>query len=61
MDKLKEVAMSEKVHYLSAAGAIALAKIGFMDGSVPSWLRSKRDYYLLTDEEEQALKRLLPE
>ncbi|MDH5681790.1 MAG: hypothetical protein OEZ36_09395 [Spirochaetota bacterium] len=53
--------MSEKVHYLSAAGAIALAKIGFMDGSVPSWLRSKRDYYLLTDEEEQALKRLLPE
>ncbi|MCP2727257.1 hypothetical protein [Limnofasciculus baicalensis] len=33
-------------HYLSAAGAIALATNGFREGSVDEWLKNSRDYYL---------------
>lgn len=58
--KLQEVACSQQIHYLSAAGALALAKNGFMEGSVKDWLASTRDYYLLTDNESQELKQILP-
>lgn len=59
LDKLKEVACSGRKHYLSAAGAIALATDGFMEGSVVGWLASTRDYHLLTAQERGVLTQLL--
>jgi len=59
LDKLQEISCSQKTHYLSAAGAIALAGNGFVDGDVYEWLRNTRDYYLLDVDEQQELEELL--
>jgi hypothetical protein len=59
IDKLKEIADTQKPHYLSTAGAIALAINGATEGSVLSWLKNHRDYHLLTDTERQELETIL--
>lgn len=59
IDKLKEVAMSQRTHYLSVVGALALAEDGFMPQNVVNWLKQERDYYLLTASEQHELRQLL--
>ncbi|MET0625892.1 MAG: hypothetical protein ABW250_23360, partial [Pyrinomonadaceae bacterium] len=56
---LSEVARDERTHYLSAAGALALARDGATDAPVTEWLKNSRDYFLLDEEERRELAGML--
>jgi HEAT repeat protein len=57
--ELREVAAAGWPSYLSALGALALARAGIRDDVIDDWLQSTRDYYLLTAEERAQLEPLL--
>ena len=57
--ELREIADAGWPSYLSAVGALALARSGIRDESVDDWLQSTRDYYLLTAAERAEIEPLL--
>jgi len=58
-DELHEVSVGEGMRYLSALGALGLARAGIRTDVVDDWLQSTRDYHLLTPEERAQLEPLL--
>jgi hypothetical protein len=59
LDRLRDVAESPEPHYLGAVGALALAESGELGPAVRDWLRSTRDYHLLTSGEQTRLAAVL--
>jgi hypothetical protein len=58
-DELREVTVAGQPAYLSALGALELARAGIRDEVVDDWLLSTRDYHLLTPQERRDLEPLV--
>ena len=58
-DLLRDVAEGPLPHYLGTVGALALAERGELTAVVRDWLKSTRDYSLLTADERARLDPIL--